>query len=60
MENKEEVETQMIPVVPALTMSGIINASISGIVSFIAVYFFAPIWEKITNWWNKKRKEDLK
>jgi hypothetical protein len=52
MENKEEVETQMIPVVPALTFGGIINASVSGIVSFIAVYFFAPIWNKIVNYWN--------
>lgn len=60
MENKEETKTQMIPVVPALTMSGIINASISGIVSFIAVYFFTPVWKKITNWWNNKEKEDSK
>jgi hypothetical protein len=52
MENKEEVETQMIPIVPALTFSGIINASVSGIVSFIAVYFFTPVWSKITNYWN--------
>jgi hypothetical protein len=60
MENEKEVETQMIPIVPALTMSGIINASISGIVSFIAVYFFTPVWKKIINWWNNKGKEDLK
>jgi hypothetical protein len=59
MENKDEVKTQMIPIVPALTVSGIINASVSGIVSFIAVYFFSPIWEKIINWWNNK-KEDSK
>ena len=52
MENKEEVKTQMIPVVPALTLSGIINASVSGIVSFIAVYFFTPVWNKIVNYWN--------
>jgi len=52
MENKEEIETQMIPVVPALTFGGIINASVSGIVSFIAVYFFTPIWNKIVNYWN--------
>jgi hypothetical protein len=58
MENKEEVETQMIPIVPALTFSGIINASVSGIVSFIAVYLFAPIWNKIISSWNNKRKED--
>ena len=53
MENKEEVKTQMIPIVPALTLGGIINASVSGIVSFIAVYFFAPLWNKITSYWNK-------
>ena len=52
MENKEESKTQMI-IVPALTLGGIINASVSGIVSFIAVYFFAPIWSKIVTWWNK-------
>jgi len=52
MENKEEIETQMIPVVPALTFGGIINASVSGIVSFIAVYFFTPVWNKIVNYWN--------
>lgn len=52
MENKEEVKTQMIPIVPALTMSGIINASISGIVSFIAVYLFTPVWNKIVKYWN--------
>ena len=49
IEKKEEVETQMIPIVPALTFGGIINASVSGIVSFIAVYFFAPLWNKITS-----------
>ena len=54
MENKEEEEakTQMI-IVPALTLGGIINASVSGIISFIAVYFFTPIWAKIVAWWNK-------
>ena len=52
MENKEEVETQMIPIVPALTLGGIINASVSGIVSFIAVYFFTPVWNKMINYWN--------
>jgi hypothetical protein len=52
MENKEEIETQMIPVVPALTFGGIINASVSGIVSSIAVYFFTPVWNKIVNYWN--------
>ena len=52
MENKEEAKTQMI-IVPALTLGGIINASVSGIVSFIAVYFFTPIWNKAINYWNK-------
>jgi hypothetical protein len=57
MENKDETKTQMIPIVPALTLSGIINASVSGIVSFIAVYFFTPVWNKITNSFNKKEDQ---
>jgi hypothetical protein len=52
MKDKEEIKTQMIPIVPALTFSGIINASVSGIVSFIAVYFFTPVWNKIISYWN--------
>ena len=54
MENKEKEEAkgQMI-IVPALTLGGIINASVSGIISFLAVYFFTPIWSKIVTWWNK-------
>lgn len=58
MEDKEKTETQMIPIVPALTLGGIINASVSGIVSFIAVYFFTPLWNKIVSSCNNKRKED--
>jgi len=52
MENKEEAKTQMIPIVSALTLGGIINASVSGIVSFIAVYFFTPVWNKMISYWN--------
>ena len=52
MENKEEAETQMIPIVPALTLGGIINASVSGIVIFIALYFFTPFWNKMISYWN--------
>ena len=53
MENKEEEAKGQMIIVPALTLGGIINASVSGIVSFIAVYFFTPIWVKIVAWWNK-------
>jgi SET domain-containing protein len=52
MKNKE-AEIQMIPIVSALTLGGIINASVSGIISFLAVYFFTPIWSKFVTWWNK-------
>lgn len=57
IEDKEETKTQMMPIVPALTLGGIINASVSGIVSFIAVYFFTPVWNKITNSFNKKEDQ---
>jgi hypothetical protein len=53
MENKEEEAKGQMIIVPALTFGGIINASVSGIVSFIAVYFFTPIWSKFVSWWNK-------
>jgi SET domain-containing protein len=47
MEDKEEVETQMIPIVSAITIGSIINASVSGIVSFIAVYFLPQFGQKL-------------
>lgn len=37
-----------------VTAGTIITAAINGIVGYIAVYFFQPIWLKIMKWWNNK------
>lgn len=47
---------QMISV--TISLSSIVGSAIHGIVAFIAVYFFKPLWEKLiklldTNYWNK-------
>jgi len=39
---------------PAVTAGGLFASAINGIVGFIAVYFFQPLWEKLIKWWNQK------
>jgi hypothetical protein len=33
----------------SITLASIINSAINGIVAYVAVYFFKPLWEKITS-----------
>lgn len=51
MSNKElnKSKIQMLPI----TIASLTISAINGIVGFLAVYFFAPIWVKIVAWWNK-------
>jgi O-antigen/teichoic acid export membrane protein len=37
----------------SVTATSLIMAAINGIVGYIAVYFFKPLWEKIVKLWNK-------
>ncbi len=37
-----------------LTLAGLIGSAINGIVGYIAVYFFKPLWDKIVSKWNNK------
>ena len=37
-----------------ITVAGLLTSAINGIVAYIAVYFFQPLWEKIVKWWNQK------
>ena len=39
----------------SLTLAGLIGSAINGIVAYIAVYFFKPLWNKIIKWWNNER-----
>lgn len=45
---KEEIKQQ------SVTLGSIFIAAINGIVGYIAVYFFKPLWEKIVKWWNNE------
>lgn len=47
---KKPFKIQTIPI----TISSLIASAISGIVGYIAVYFFKPLWEKIVKWWNNE------
>lgn len=45
----------------SITLCGLIASAINGIVAYIAVYFFKPLWEKTIkildakkDYWNKK------
>lgn len=48
-------DTQNQCVVPAIVTTPIINGVIGGISSVITVYFFKPVWEKITKLWDNKQ-----
>lgn len=51
MDNKDsdKIKIQMLPI----TIASLSISAINGIVGFLAVYFFTPIWIKIVAWWNK-------
>lgn len=48
MENDKinQIEKQSV----TITLSSLILASIHGIIGYIAVYFFKPLWTKIMKW----------
>jgi hypothetical protein len=45
----KRLKIQMVPI----TLAGLIGSAINGIIAYIAVYFFKPLWEKIIKWWSK-------
>jgi hypothetical protein len=36
-----------------ISISTIFYSAIQGIIGYIAVYFFKPLWEKFMKWWYK-------
>lgn len=38
----------------SITIASVIASAINGIVAYIAVYFFKPLWEKIVTFCKKK------
>lgn len=43
---------QMVPI----TIAGLIASALNGIIAYIAVYFFKPVWEKLIKWWNNEQR----
>lgn len=38
----------------SITLAGLIGSALNGIIAYIAVYFFKPLWEKIIKWFQNK------
>ena len=41
-------------VLTEITVGSILSSAINGIVGFIAVYLFKPLWDKIVSYWKKQ------
>ena len=39
----------------SISVAGLIASALNGIIAYIAVYFFKPLWEKFINYWNKSK-----
>jgi hypothetical protein len=50
-DTEDEVKTQ---VITEITLGSILVSAINGIIGFIAVYFFKPVWEKLIKYWKDK------
>lgn len=48
--SEEKYEIQCLP---TITIAGLLASAINGIVGFIAVYLFRPLWQKIVKLWEK-------
>lgn len=48
--DKKDVKKQSLSV----TLASVIGAAINGIVAYVAVYFFKPLWEKLIKWWKNE------
>jgi len=42
---------------PVVTLSGVLTSAINGIVGFIAVYLFQPIWKKFVRLWENNKDQ---
>lgn len=48
--DKSEIKKQSLSV----TIASLIGAAVNGIVAYVAVYFFKPLWEKLIKWWKNE------
>lgn len=54
MATNPKFKQQMISV--TISLSSMLSSAINGIVAFIAVYFFKPIWDKMISYWSNNEK----
>ena len=50
LKRKSAFKYQLIPI----SLAGIISSAVNGIIAYIAVYFFRPLWDKIVKWWRNE------
>ena len=51
MDTEPEFKKQ---VLTEITLCSLLSSAINGIVAYIAVYFFKPLWDKMLSYWDKK------
>lgn len=50
--DKKDIKKQSLSV----TVGSLVGAAINGIVGYVAVYFFKPLWEKLIKKFNDKNR----
>lgn len=52
--DSDKIKTQ------SITVNAIIGKIVEAIFTYIALYFFTPVWKKIMGWWKKDKKDESK
>lgn len=53
-DSNKTIKTQSL----SITICGLMVSAINGIVGYVAVYFFKPLWEKLIKMFNTGRKNN--
>lgn len=51
MEHDNKIKKQSL----TITLGSIVSAAINGIIGYVAVFFFKPLWEKLVIWWKNDK-----
>lgn len=54
--SNKEVHKQCV----SLSIAGLLTQAINGIVAYVAVYFFKPLWDRLVNYWKQPTKKTVK
>lgn len=53
--DKNQVKTQSTGIIVLFVLQAILKS----VIGYIALYFFKPIWDKITLWWKNRKTKVL-